>query len=110
MASANDAPLMLETAGEVDRSGNARTYLVLRDGRKLPLPHTPRVAEFTLAGNCETYATGKLIALYDESTRTGAIYVARLGAPYWVTWQPCMRDAFFLELVPETLASRPWAS
>ena len=80
--------------------GNQRTYLELEDGRKYPLPYFWREEEFTLPGNHTMIDGGDFLALYDESTRTGAYFCRAAVTPHWVLWQPCTRELFFDDLVP----------
>ena len=82
-----------------DECGNERVYLVLPDGCKLPLPFHYRVEEFALPGNLEIHNDGQVYALYDESTRTGAILSGRKGGT-WTIWQPVTREQFFGQQVP----------
>ncbi|MFC3715590.1 hypothetical protein ACFONC_05445 [Luteimonas soli] len=86
-----------------DAHGNERIYLVLPDERKLPLPFFYRAEEFALPGNMEIHDGGEMFALYDELTRTGAIY----SGESWTMWQPVTRAQFFGEQVPSwrTMAS-----
>jgi len=79
--------------------GNSRTYLTLPDGRKLPLPYHWREEEFALEGNLELHDMGRYVAVYDESTRTGAFFTTAT-TNYWTLLQPCTREYWFDELVP----------
>jgi hypothetical protein len=83
--------------------GNTRLYLALPGGRALPLPYQWRAQEFALDGNLQELAGGKVIALYDETTRTGALYFGLTAEPFWMIWQPCLRADFFERLVPAQL-------
>lgn len=83
-----------------DSEGNQRTYLVLPDGRKLPLPYHFRKDEFALPGNTLILEEGRIFALYDESTRTGAIYDGVATLPHWRLVQPVTREMFFDHVVP----------
>lgn len=88
---------------------NSRVFLVLPDQRKLPLPLHPRNEEFALPGNVEIHNDGDAFAVYDESTRTGALLLGA-KAGIWTMWQPITRDAFFLQQVPESLRiTKIWA-
>lgn len=86
-----------------DAGGNSRTYLELPDGRKLPLPFHYRPSEFALPGNMETYADGRVFALYDDTTRTGAIYDGVGLIPYWTLIQPTTRAEFYEHQVPRMI-------
>lgn len=84
--------------------GNRRLYLVLPDGRQLPLPLHYRPREFGLPGNVATHVDGNFIALFDDTTRTGAIYDGTGAMPYWVLIQPTTREVFFKHQVVGQLA------
>lgn len=84
--------------------GNVRTYLVLADDRevhrKVPLPYHFRKEELALPGNLQMHEDGKIIALYDESTRTGALFDGVATTPHWRLIQPITRDMFFNQEAP----------
>ncbi len=84
-----------------DHQGNSRVFLVLPDRRKLPLPFNYRSEEFGLPGNMQSLAGGKLLAFYDDSTRTGAIYDGLGATPCWRLIQPTTRQIFFDHQVQE---------
>ncbi|WMJ68074.1 hypothetical protein [Stenotrophomonas sp. 24(2023)] len=85
--------------------GNERTYLELSDGRKLPLPFHWRNEELLLPGNFAEVGAGPCFALFDDSTRSGLIYCGAATTPYWNVFQPCTREVFFDELVPQAMAN-----
>lgn len=62
----------------------------LPNGSVVELPHVPDLAEFQLAGNSSIYPG--LVALYDETTKTGAMYV--LVDRQWIMRQPIERAQF----------------
>jgi hypothetical protein len=74
----------------------------LPNGAIVELPHAPDLAEFQLPGNVETYPG--IVALYDESTLTSAMYV--LAERQWLLRQPVTRDAhahacrLYSEIIP----------
>lgn len=90
---------LIRAAPDLD-DGSERVYLVLPDQRKLPLPFQYREEEFALPGNLEVHCAGKLFALYDESTRTGAICDTVSQPAYWLLRQPILRREFFEVWVP----------
>lgn len=83
-----------------DKHGNERIYLVLPDERKLPLPFHFRPEEFALPGNLQIFDDEQLFALYDDSTRTGALFNGSEQGGAWTIWQPVTRQQFFDEQVP----------
>ena len=73
-----------------------RIYFELPSGDRLPLPFFPwEPSEFSLPGNSKVLAGGRLIALYDETSRTGAVYFDAPPVPFWKIVQPCVREDFF---------------
>ena len=73
-----------------------RQYFSLPSGDRLPLPLFPwEHSEFSLVGNSQVLAGGRLVALYDETSRTGAIWHNFSGLQFWKLIQPCRRDDFF---------------
>jgi len=89
----------------VDSYGNAHQYLPLPDGTKIRLPLHYDPAEFALPGNTEAHINGRLFALFDPSTRTGAILDAIGKIPYWTMIQPTTRAEFFKVQVPAFVAN-----
>lgn len=83
--------------------GNRRVYVELPDGRKVPLPYPWRNSEFLLPGNLIEVAPGPCLALFDDTTRTGLIFCGAAVTPYWQMIQPCTREMFFDEVVPNAL-------
>lgn len=83
-----------------DSTGNERVYLQLDDGRKWPLPFHFRAEEFTLPGNVYKHPGGKIIALFDDTTRTGVVCDLTSAPLFWGMWQPCVRADFFGRFVP----------
>jgi hypothetical protein len=76
-----------------------RNCLELSDGSRLPLPIPPETVEFCLPGNSREILQGRVVAAYDGSTRTGAIWCGE-PVPSWHLLQPCLREDFFDRLVP----------
>jgi hypothetical protein len=71
-----------------------RHFIELPNERTLPLPLTWCANEFSLPGNVEIHEGGRVVAVYDESTRTAAIWTD-FPAPCWTIWQPMLREFFF---------------
>lgn len=80
--------------------GNSRIYLLLDNERKVPLPLAWRPEEFLLPGNFESHANGKVFGIYDDTTRTAAVYNGLTASPYWQIYQPCLREDFFSRHLP----------
>ena len=80
--------------------GNRRIYLELSDKRKLPLPYPWRNEEFLLLGNLEQHCNGKIIGLYDRTTRTGSVYKGLTPTSHWLSFQPGLREDFFSRILP----------
>jgi hypothetical protein len=78
---------------------SAAMCLPLPGGRKLPLPKGWQANEFLLPGNHEIHLDGELIAVYDETTRTGAVWCGT-HLPWWTIVQPFTREDFFGRYVP----------
>jgi hypothetical protein len=83
-----------------DSQGRRYTFLTMPDGDRVRLPLYFDAREFGLPGNAETYFDGRLVALFDSSTDTGAVLDAIGRIPYWTLIQPTTRDLFFGEMVP----------
>jgi hypothetical protein len=77
--------------------------LRLPDGRVIALPEPPELHEFSLPGNFRWSADGKMLAFYDETTKTGATYFATHGT--WAMQQPVSREQFRLHC--EVMESMP---
>lgn len=97
-------PVELIAAAPDPIDGSQRLYLVLPDDRKLPLPFQYRAEEFSLPGNLQVHCDGKLFALFDETTRTGAICDTLSQPAYWLLRQPIQRCEFFELMVPGVVA------
>lgn len=81
-----------------------RVYLDLGKGREvLPLPLRFDPHEFKFPGNSKELIPGLMWAVYDATSRTGAIWRAR-PRPHWMLIQPCLRADFFDRICPESVA------
>lgn len=78
---------------------SSQLELPLGGGRFLPLPRPWCAAEFLLPGNHEIHLDGAVVAIYDETSRTGAVWCAEPLA-WWTVVQPFKRDDFFSRYVP----------
>ena len=81
-----------------------RMHLPLHGGRALPLPLSFEPRKFLLPRNSKELLPDLMYAVYDEETKTGAIWRA-LPEPFWVFVQPCTREAFFGGMCDEALAT-----
>lgn len=69
--------------------------LRLPDGRVIALPEHANWAEFALPGNARGAAGAGILAFYDPTTSTGALYYT--GSRIWTTQQPVIREVFWLQ-------------
>ena len=75
--------------------------LRLPHGEVIALPEHPNFPEFSLPGNFRGAEGASILAFYDPTTSTGALYYT--GSRIWTTQQPVIREVFWLQY--EVLAS-----
>jgi len=82
-----------------DSQGRRYTFLTMPDGDRVRLPLHFEPNEFGLPGNSETHVGGRVVALFDGVSETGAILDTTAPVPYWTILQPTSREFFFGEQV-----------
>lgn len=69
--------------------------LRLPDGRVIEVPKSPEFSEFAHTGNFRGSPGSDILAFYDPTTATGALYYGH--SRIWTTQQPVSREVFWLQ-------------